>query len=116
MTQPFTRNYEKPSVGVYIWRLTNADGTGAHLSRNEQAADRTVQVFGTFDSGTVTIQGSNEDPPVNWSTLHDAGGADLTMTANEMQVVIENPLFIRPILTGAGATGDTTVILVCKGD
>lgn len=90
------------------WTLTDADATGERLN-SPGNPDRCVQVAGTFNGGSLTIQGSNDD--TNWATLHDATGADLVFTAAGLRSVMEGPLFIRPVLSGASAGASVTVAM-----
>lgn len=69
---------------------------------------KTVQVTGTFDGGTVTIQGSN-DNGVTWSTLSDdINGNPLTFTSAGIEKIAENPGLIRPTTTA----GTVSIIMV----
>lgn len=99
---------------IIKWVLTNSDGTGAYLSRSAGASDRTVQVFGTFNSGSVTMQGSNEVEPLNWATLHDHIGEDAILSAAGMILIAENPRHIRAILTGTAGAASVTVLLASR--
>lgn len=96
------------------WVLTQADSAGVAWPA-PGAPDKTVQVSGTFDSGTVVIQGSNEDTPTNWATLHSPDGTDLSFTAAGIEAILENPLWIRPAVTGEGATASITVSILARG-
>lgn len=88
---------------LFSWDLTQADATGT-ASSHAGAADRTVQVAGTFGGATVVIQGSNQHDPTEWHTLHDMAGADLSFTSGGMRVMGENPLHVRAVLTGGDGT------------
>jgi len=79
-----------------------ADGAGEVYSA-VGASDRSVHVFGDFGSGTCTIQGSNDPLSTTWATLHDLSGADLVFTVAGIQMMAENPQFIRPSLTGSSS-------------
>jgi len=108
-----TKSVTQGSAHLYNWALTQADATG-EAGSNAGAADRTVQVFGTFATASVTMQGSNEAIPVNWQTLHDMGGLDLIFTVAGMRTISENPLHIRPLLTGGDGTTAITVNLLSR--
>lgn len=78
------------------------------------AADRTVQVGGTFSTGgEVTIQGSNDG--VNWVTLTDLGDNDLVFTAAAIEVIAEAPLHIRPSITGGDGSTAIDVSILARG-
>lgn len=96
-------------VGVVTWSgITEADdGAGVKMAR---FPDRTVQVVGDFTTaGAITIQGSNDGS--TWGTLHDPTGADLLITDSTPRLIVENPLYIRPLAT-AGTAVDMDVIVV----
>lgn len=93
------------------WILTNADSDGLPWPA-PGAPDKTVQVSGTFDSGTVVIQGSNDPSAAVWSTMHAPDGAELSFTAAGIEAILENPLWIRPVVTGEGATASITIAIL----
>lgn len=79
------------------------------------AADRSVHVFGTYGAGgSVILQGSNEDTPSNWETLHDSQGNDLDISADGIYPVAENPLWIRPLFNSGDGTSNVTVIVLSR--
>lgn len=95
-------------VFIHSWAAlaTNDDGVPAQLV---QAADRTVQVEGTFGGATCTIQGSLDG--TNWRTLTDLQGAAIAFTAAGIAMVMEATLYLRPIVTGgAGASINVTLL------
>lgn len=95
-------------VFLHTWAAlaTNDDGTPAQLV---QAADRTVQVEGTFGGATCTLQGSLDGS--NWRTLTDMQGSDLTFTAAGIAMVMEATIYTRPAITGgAGASINVTLL------
>lgn len=118
MTIAVVRNTKYASPGVLSWTLTNTDGTGAPINRS-MAPDKTIQVGGVFNSGTVTLQGTNDDPsqvnPVQWDTLHNPLGTALTFTAARIDAIMENPLFMRAIMTGTAGAASVKVSIVSKG-
>lgn len=115
MTISYVKDPKYASVSRYRWSLTDLDGTGRALS-NPMAADKSVQVTGTFNSGTVTMQGSNQNPAVDWSTLHDPTGVVLTFTTAGIMAIMESPLHIRPIMTGTAGAALVNVDLISKGN
>lgn len=85
---------------------TGDDGLPARLA---QAADRTVQIEGTFGGATCTIQGSLNGS--NWHTLKDMQGNDLIFTAAGIAAVMEATIYTRPVVTGgAGASINVTLL------
>lgn len=72
------------------------------------ASDKTVHVYGTFDGAVFALQGTNEEVPANWATLHNAAGDALQFTSDEIQIVVENCRWLRPVHI-SGGTGSTSV-------
>lgn len=96
-----------PQRGVYLLTWENITEADSGAPFNVQAfADKTVQVTGDFgNGGQITMQGTNEDTPVNWDTLHDAQGNDITIASGtpHVEVLLENVKWIRPL--GSGSSG-----------
>lgn len=95
------------------WALTNADAIGEAL-RIPGGSDKTVQFIGTWGGATVVLEGSNALTPGagDWSTLHEPDGAEISATADYISFVAENPLWVRPVLSG-GAGASIAARLVC---
>lgn len=74
---------------------------------------RTVQTYGTFGTGgSITLRGSNKENPIettpaDWFPLNSAPGSALTMTVAGGANVLEDPLWLSPIVTA----GDGTTLL-----
>lgn len=76
-------------------------------------ADKTMQVTGTFGSGgSVTMQGSNDG--TNWFTLVDPQGNALTKTSAAGELILENPVYIRPNVTAGDGTTSLAVTVACR--
>ena len=94
--------------GAHRWEwlaIGNADAPDS-IGDNDGAvafADKTVQ----FDSAawggaTMTLEGSNDG--AKWFGLSDPQGVAISMTADGLIAVLENPRFIKPVLTGGAAS------------
>jgi len=76
---------------------------------------KTVQLEGTFGGGTVAIQGSINGS--NWHTMSSveiAAGIYVLLTglsAPTLATIIENPLYMRPVVTGGDGTTALTVYI-----
>lgn len=104
-----------PTSPGYAWvvsweGLLNGD-TGAALEMSGWA-DRSVQVIGTFDTSTLTVQGSNDG--ATWATLHDPQGSNLAFTSAGIKAVAEAVRYIRPSSAG-GASTDLDVFILISG-
>jgi hypothetical protein len=75
-------------------------------ARDEDAMDRSVQVFGTFGGGSITIEGSHNG--ADWATLKDVQGNALVLLAAGIKQILEATKFIRPV--SAGVTSVTVII------
>lgn len=109
------------SVIHIVWTGLDADDTGLPV-KTAKYADKCVQIYGTFDTTTVTMQGSCDeraDPDhvdhasAVWFSLVDPQGNAIAKTAAGAEQVLENPLWIRPSVSG-GASTSITVALVAK--
>lgn len=78
--------------------------------------DKCLHIFGTFGGATVGIEGSNED---TLTAPNDVGLTDPTqtliaLTGKGIKQILENPLWIRPKVTGGDGTTSLTARLVCR--
>lgn len=106
--------------GLYrtSWTFTTTgDGRAldaAHLS------DKSVQIIETLTCGnSITIRGSNEATAVtsgNWDTLTSPLGTGLTfsgLSGSRTDQILENPLFISPIVQTI-TCGTITIAIVAQ--
>lgn len=84
--------------GTVLWETVTCGDTGRAVELKD-FNDNTVQVTGTFNSQTLTIQGSNDNS--TWFTLKDFTGADATFTAAGGALLAEAPRYIRPSFSGS---------------
>jgi len=102
------------------WVLGDAD-TGQPYERATLLSDKTVHIFGTFDSATVTLQGSNDprviSDPSNaaWFTMVDPQGNNITATSAKAEALLENPRYIRAITTGGSGSAVINIVIAAKG-
>ena len=94
----------KGSVIAKWTGLQNGD-TGLPFE-DYRMADKCVQVVGTFGTGgKVAIQGSNMVTTPTWNTMVDPQGNLLEFTVAGLEVILEDPLKIRPsVVAGDAAT------------
>ena len=98
---------------VYSWTpLTAANAIGRALLTG-QMTDRSVQLFGTPDSATTIIEGSNDG--TNWVTLTEPDGTALSFSAGEVTAgaikqVSERTVYTRPSSSGGGGAQSLTVL------
>lgn len=77
--------------------------------------DRSAQVKGTFSTGKLAIEGSNDGE--EFVSLTDPRGNDLVIMAAKIEQIEDCSFSIRPTVQGGDAFTDLTVILFArKGD
>jgi hypothetical protein len=112
ITPTLTRATETASNDVWVasWALGNAD-QGLQVSMSG-AADRSVQIAGTFGAATVIVEGSNDG--TNWTQLSDTGGTAISKTATFLGQIMQLTRYIR--CSSSGGTGTAIVVtLLMKG-
>ncbi len=88
--------------------LSTAGDTGRPIQRPD-LADRSFQVFGTFNGATLVCEGSGDG--TNWITLTNVVGGSLSYTQAGLFQITEATAFIRPNLQSApGATSLTAIM------
>lgn len=91
------------------------DGSPISAKNWTDYSDRSVQVTGTFGAaGNVEIEGSNENPPVNYAALNNAQGNALNITAESIKQIIENTLATRPRVTAGDGTTQLIVTFLFR--
>jgi len=104
---------EAPGDGfVAAWGPLANDDVGAALA-GYGAPDRCVQVEGFLDGATVVLEGSNNG--ADWHTLRDPTGTALSFTAAGLKGVLEVPRYVRPSVSGGGASTAVNVSLFIRG-
>lgn len=101
--------YDAPQQ-ITSWTFA-ADDTG-EAEGGAGWADRSLQVAGTFGSGTLTWQGSNDG--TNWVTLTDPLGNNLTFTAVGIKQILQVCRFMRPSFAGSTAPTLTVTLLLTR--
>ena len=100
-------------LGAYLvtWAALPNGDTGTPFE-DVTAADRTVQVTGTFGiGGSVNLEGSLDG--TNYKVLTDPQGNALTFTAAGIEAVTEITKYIRPNVTaGDGSTSLTITVML----
>lgn len=89
------------------WETLTCGDTGESLELSNFTKN-TVTVTGTFNSQTVTLQGSNDN--TNWFALTDTAGSSIALMAAGLHLIEETPKYIRPSFSGSTG-GDVDVII-----
>ena len=105
-----------PSNGVMLYTYDNLDHDDTAPQAIRMAGSEPVTGFmhvtGTFGSGTVKLQGSNDN--TNWVALDDVYG-DAIAVANATTAVEfkASAVYLRPLLSG-GSAGDVDVYIALR--
>lgn len=114
MATTVTHNKRNDGYVTWAWNLAQ-DETGDTITVGHVAGVKTVQITGTYGGGTVAVQGSLDG--VTWFPVHVANftaGDYETLTAvgaNRIDAIIENPLFVRVVITGGDGTTAIKVVV-----
>jgi hypothetical protein len=97
---------------VITWTpITAANNVGNALEM-PGSSDRSVQLDGTWDSGTVVLQGSNDG--TTWFTLTDPQGNAISKTSNALEAISELTRYIRPSSSGGGGSHSVSCRVLLK--
>jgi hypothetical protein len=97
---------------LMTWTGLDLDDSGVPIEIVDYP-DRTVTFTGTFGAaGSVTMQGSNDG--VNYFPMTDLQANAVTKTAAGMEMLVEAPRYIRPIVTAGDGTTSLTVQVLCR--
>ncbi len=97
---------------LYLWEALVTGSLDGEAIEIPGRADMCVQVVGTFDTATLTMQGSNDG--TNWAPLTDPADADIAMTVTGISQIMEKTKFVRPLVSSVGATTDLDVFLFVR--
>jgi hypothetical protein len=106
---PVVTNTPWNRVKTILWEtVTDTNHTGLPYYRPAFGV-KSVQVTGTFNGGTLRIEGSNDG--TNYYALNDPQGNALDITAAKIEQIMETTLYIRPRITaGTGMDLDVTIL------
>ena len=111
-----TINWTKTEIqgGGHVITWTNmANGDVGQAFVGGGAADRSVQIRGTWGTGgSTTLKGSNDG--TNYLALTDPQGNAITKTADALEAVMELAAYTRPEVTAGDGTTAITVSLFVK--
>lgn len=104
-------------IQVFEWTLTSADPIGEAIAFPPYA-DRSVQVVGdTWGGATCTVEGSLFSPTDNkFQPCTNQGAVPIAISTNDdLSVVAEATLYMRPNLTAVGVNAVVRVRILCRG-
>jgi len=97
-------------ITLFDNQLTNVNGTAVEnkLSR----AELRLSVFGTFDSGTFTLETLAVDG-TTWIAENDTTRSLVSITANEnITLTLPYGIQVRGVVTGGGGSLDITAVII----
>lgn len=96
----------------YTWAgVTNAD-TCVPIDDMVLYADRSAQVSGTFDGGSVAIEGTIVGDV--WATLTDQADNALVFSTAKIEVIAPVTTKLRPNPASLGANGSVTISVLVR--
>lgn len=107
----FTRTDTPGNTYLYEWVLTTADATGVAISV-PGASDKSIQFDGTWGGATAVMEGSNDN--ATFLPLTDPQGNAISKTADALEAIIENTLWVRPRLSSVGIGATISVRLLVR--
>jgi hypothetical protein len=106
MAEGVVNSIPKKGVSRAVWTGLEAGDTG---DNGYCYRDRiVVQATGTFDSETVTINGSIDG--TNFFPLTSDGTTAVAFTVDGMMTVYEAVSYIQPVISDAGGTVDVDIV------
>ncbi len=109
------------SKGVYrtVWSGITGSDTVVNAENGARLPDKSVYVTGTFGSASiVTLKGSNlaTADVTEFVDVVDPQGNPISFSAQGIEQILENPLRIRPYVSGSTGGTSITVIMLSRGD
>lgn len=111
----------KGNVQIVTWEGLTTNDTGQPWERADHQ-DKCVQIIGNFGSNaTCTLQGSNLPNPgsaydsTDWFSLTDPQANAIAKTAAAGEEILENPRWIRPVVTSGTSPDLDIIICATKG-
>jgi len=101
----------EPGYGAWkaVWTALGDADQGSAI-KVPMGSEKSFQVFGTFGSATVVLQGSNDG--TNWASLTDPQGNAISKTAAALEAVSEHTLYIRPSTSGGTGTNVDVIVFI----
>lgn len=96
---------------VTSWSGLAQGDEGQHI-QSVGYADRSIQVDGNFDGGSIEIRGSNDG--ISYYVLTDPQGNSLNFTTAKIEQVSEITRFIKPVVVSGGASTNIKVSMLLR--
>jgi hypothetical protein len=108
------------NVGLFVTEQNLAFGDTLEPFGLSSRPDKTLQVYGTFGTGSINFYCSNDvadlvlDPTnaaSGWCQLEDASGTVMNLTAKAVKVISQNAEFITAKVMGTDATTSLKILV-----
>lgn len=106
------------SLAVASWASLAAGETGLGVKMGHLPGMKTFTISGTFGGATVGLEGSNDG--VTWLPVrmadYTAGDYEIVtaIAAARSGALIENPMFLRPVIAGGAGTAIKVMIVAAS--
>lgn len=109
---PFVRTEQPGRTYRFVWANMAGGDSGEPISI-PGASDKTFQVYGTFGTSTVALQGSLDTlDNGTYANLTDPQGNALSaLAAAALESITENTLWIKPVVAAGTGSGLTVIVL-----
>ena len=97
------------STQLVVWTPVTEADTCAAVSYPEYA-DKSIHVSGTFGSGSVAVNGSNNSG-ASYVALNDPSGTVIAITTEKIKAVLENTQLVQPAASGGSSQSLTISML-----
>lgn len=96
------------------WELRSGDTAVPLLC--PRFADKSIHIFGTFSSASITMKGSNDPSLTSFDDVYDFEGTVITQSAaRKPWVLMPNVYAIKPVITGGDGNTLLKVAVVGRG-
>ncbi len=114
MTTTVTQARQDDGYETAEWSSLIQNETGDRANMGRIPGIKTVQITGGFSTATVTLQGSMDG--VTWFTLNAVDYVTndwvpiSAIATNFMAAIVENPRYVRPVVTNSGTPSIKVVV------
>ncbi len=111
-----TGSWIERGVHKTTWAGLTASSDTVGAQNGAGLPDKTIFITGTMNSAVVTIKGSNNTATGPYAPLVVPQGNSIAFTATtQVEVILENPQYIKPFVSGATGGTDVDVLMISRG-
>lgn len=101
------------SCMVVKWTPVTEADTCAPVSFPEYS-DKSIQVYGTFGSASIALNGSNDtvdNASPTFAALRDPSSTTIAITSAGIKAVLENTVQVQPVSSGGSSSSVTIIVM-----